>query len=96
MAILSRSIEIVHRNIDNDHHDRNQRFPNKMLGATLNLKSLKKVDFGNFLVGIDFFRPKILTQFSGFLVGLHNKFLNLSHGTMGLPPNSSYFHLILL
>ena len=32
------------------------------------------VDFGNFRAGIDFFRPKILTHFSGFSLELRNNF----------------------
>ena len=48
-------------------------------------------------MGIDFFRPKILTHFSGFSAGLPIIFMKLSHGTMGLPPNSFYddFAMIL-
>ena len=43
-------------------------------GPTLKKSKKVSVDFGNFWVGIDFFRPTILTHFSGFSVGLHNNF----------------------
>ena len=48
-------------------------------------------------MGIDFFRPTILTHFSGFQLDYKIIFMNLSHGTMGLPPNSFYndFAMIL-
>ena len=51
-------------------------------------------------MGIDFFRPTILTHFSGFYffkLDYTIISMNLSHGAMGKPPNSCYndFSMIL-
>ena len=66
-------------------------------GATLKKSKNVQVDYGNFWVGIDFFRPTILTNFSGFQLDYTIIFMNLSNGTIALPPNSFYndFALIL-
>ena len=58
-------------------------------GATLKKSEKVLVDFRNFRVSIDFFRPKILTHFSGFHFNYTITFMKISHGTMHLPPNSS-------
>ena len=41
-------------------------------------------------MGIDFFRPKILTDFSVFALGFKIIFMNSSRDIMGLPPNSFF------